>query len=329
MTTNIRWLNTPGLEPFCSRANRMNSIDINKKKLQKKETLMETVKIEDDNFIYSTYIQSELNSSFQLNLTSLHSLVKIINKQSYLRYSIFDKRHKSHNSDCNCIAKVVSNVVNNRCHLISLAVASGYQYETTAMIKKLMSLLLQKLIKNNVTELTVNIPVCNDAQLQLFERLGFIKYALDGNEAYALKLCVQNSEALEYENNEIKQMDKEKMSKIKELMSENETKASKRCNIDSNYLLNASNIYCLMNQCKHHHAVKRCVSLIRIARVLKKYHLYVAEHQRRANSNDTYLNIDNVYDNYNNICLLNDYNHLLFCHPHQFEDIYEVLIKKS
>eukprot|EP01084_Bolivina_argentea_P082189 148818_1 len=294
MTTNIRWLNTPGLEPFCSRANRMNSIDINKKKLQKKETLMETVKIEDDNFIYSTYIQSELNSSFQLNLTSLHSLVKIINKQSYLRYSIFDKRHKSHNSDCNCIAKVVSNVVNNRCHLISLAVASGYQYETTAMIKKLMSLLLQKLIKNNVTELTVNIPVCNDAQLQLFERLGFIKYALDGNEAYALKLCVQNSEALEYENNEIKQMDKE-----------------------------------IMNQCKHHHAVKRCVSLIRIARVLKKYHLYVAEHQRRANSNDTYLNIDNVYDNYNNICLLNDYNHLLFCHPHQFEDIYEVLIKKS
>eukprot|EP01084_Bolivina_argentea_P258570 435977_1 len=68
--------------------------------------------------------------------------------------------------------------------------------------------------------------------------------------------------------------------------------------------------YCIISQCG---------SLQNIINILKKY-------DEQNNSKD----IDNIYDKeYNDVHLLNDYNHLLTCHQNEFETIYNILTNNN
>eukprot|EP01084_Bolivina_argentea_P215867 366581_1 len=103
---------------------------------------------------------------------------------------------------------------------------------------------------------------------------------------------------------------------------ENDTPA----NIHSSYLLQ-------MKEEKHNHDecdLQICAHWKRIANILKCYHYTITE-QKNENKNNININdIHVIYNEYNNvnIAILNDFHHLVSVHIHQFEYIYNNLIKQ-
>eukprot|EP01084_Bolivina_argentea_P167888 291251_1 len=90
----------------------------------------------------------------------------------------------------------------------------------------------------------------------------------------------------------------------------------------SDYLLNSVNIY---KQSKEECKLTECFGLKRIRTVLDKYNSYISQQQQL---NEISIEPTNLlcYDkNYDDVKLMNDFNHLLFNHCHQFEDIYNIL----
>eukprot|EP01084_Bolivina_argentea_P114012 203083_1 len=95
--------------------------------------------------------------------------------------------------------------------------------------------------------------------------------------------------------------------------------------IDSKYLFKASSISTEPNnKC----ALQNCMNLRRIAHVFDQYNKYHIQQQEDMKQNEHgNIHIDNIYENnYNNHNLLNDYNHLLSHHEHEFDDIHNMLI---
>eukprot|EP01084_Bolivina_argentea_P108232 193426_1 len=82
------------------------------------------------------------------------------------------------------------------------------------------------------------------------------------------------------------------------------------------YLFHPSDIYCASNETC---VVEQCVSLIRIRNLLRNHKSNVKTEQKQSFNEKQHIN-------YNNIDLLNDFNHLLFTHSNDFEDIYDALI---
>eukprot|EP01084_Bolivina_argentea_P281634 481896_1 len=64
-----------------------------------------------------------------------------------------------------------------------------------------------------------------------------------------------------------------------------------------------------------------CDPFIRIKKLLQRYHLIIRQIQQNNNTNNNIYN-----DKYDNIQLINDFNHLLCYHARQFEDIYNTLL---
>eukprot|EP01084_Bolivina_argentea_P280024 478804_1 len=102
-------------------------------------------------------------------------------------------------------------------------------------------------------------------------------------------------------------------------LSKPETKATSfsvnnKC-LDSQYLLTSSSFPSIFNNddCN----LQKCSCLRRICNLLRLYQKTI----RNQDISNVYVNIDKTY---NETKALNDFNHLLFCHTHQFEDIYNM-----
>ena len=71
--------------------------------------------------------------------------------------------------------------------------------------------------------------------------------------------------------------------------------------------------------------LQECIPFFRIIEVLRQYDNYLSSNNEEQKSKTIW----NIYRNfpirYNNTSLLNDFNHLLFNHDHQFEWIYVIL----
>eukprot|EP01084_Bolivina_argentea_P050576 93021_1 len=129
------------------------------------------------------------------------------------------------------------------------------------------------------------------------------------------KQSQQNKENKDTENKEDK--DTENMRKLNELLTKLNTSDIKSTEINSIYLLESAKIYSKHknnDECK----LINCEYLKRICDILKRYNYHTQN-----------IQIQNIHINdINNICLLNDYNHLLFTHYNEFENIYNMLIKQ-
>eukprot|EP01083_Nonionella_stella_P088745 247541_1 len=75
--------------------------------------------------------------------------------------------------------------------------------------------------------------------------------------------------------------------------------------------------------------IAECESLKRIHALLVVYSLYIQTKQVNDKESSAAMNIDDIYNHisseYNNVHLLNDFNHLLYAHATEFEAIYNIL----
>eukprot|EP01084_Bolivina_argentea_P253780 426422_1 len=109
--------------------------------------------------------------------------------------------------------------------------------------------------------------------------------------------------------------------------------------IDCTYLLNSGMNYSAVKNIDDrrriicHSFISECPVLKTICRIMKKYNVFMTyqlqeqKNTKDKNENKQQCQIHEVLNNaYDNIALLNDFNHLLFAHQHQFEDIYNTFI---
>eukprot|EP01084_Bolivina_argentea_P091767 165164_1 len=116
------------------------------------------------------------------------------------------------------------------------------------------------------------------------------------------------------------------MTKLNELKLANNTSNNIRNDIQHTDKSPDTTRNCLLSKCK-------CLN--RILDVLQRYQLYINNNYNpndplnevdMKNDSKSNTNNNNIYgDNYNNSTLLNDYNHLLYFHSSQFEEIYRLL----
>eukprot|EP01084_Bolivina_argentea_P277853 474514_1 len=77
-----------------------------------------------------------------------------------------------------------------------------------------------------------------------------------------------------------------------------------------------------------HCKLKQCLSVNRLNDILKSYHIFIAN-QLNNSQKRKYISMDNIYpNNYTDIDLMNDYNHLIIFHStnDQFENVYHRFI---
>eukprot|EP01084_Bolivina_argentea_P054900 100676_1 len=70
--------------------------------------------------------------------------------------------------------------------------------------------------------------------------------------------------------------------------------------------------------------LEKCDCLARISKILNKYQIYNGKPKEKPKT------LDDIYscDGYQNVNLVNDYNHLLVAHKQQFEEVYNYLVKE-
>eukprot|EP01084_Bolivina_argentea_P018167 33863_1 len=103
---------------------------------------------------------------------------------------------------------------------------------------------------------------------------------------------------------------------------------------DSSYLYNGLVVQHNYNDIKCH--LNQCQCLKRMTNILKRYHRYISKQQQSDADQEkihgkSEYSIYNIYpsNKYNNSSLLNDFNHLIFYHCNDFEDIHTLLISQS
>eukprot|EP01084_Bolivina_argentea_P037595 69540_1 len=79
-----------------------------------------------------------------------------------------------------------------------------------------------------------------------------------------------------------------------------------------------------------HCTLDECTSLYHIGAILRKYKKYIQCHQSTQDNKDiNLLSIHQIYeevgDKYDNVQLLNDYNHILLIHDNEFDEVYHTL----
>eukprot|EP01084_Bolivina_argentea_P022503 41819_1 len=104
----------------------------------------------------------------------------------------------------------------------------------------------------------------------------------------------------------------------------------------SRYISSSHYGYATEQQCR----LSECSCILRLQKQLKVYHTFVDQVCKRDVNRPQSLQLDyhqslNTHvvkpaisariNNYDNVSILNDFHHLLYVHPHQFEDIYDIL----
>eukprot|EP01084_Bolivina_argentea_P302336 521843_1 len=111
-------------------------------------------------------------------------------------------------------------------------------------------------------------------------------------------------------------VDTNNMLKLNEFAVQHENKRFEFTDVASSHLLSVSNSLG-SKQCDH--ILAECDAIRRIRGILSRYTTYISSNDK----DDGWL-----CGYYDNTDLLNDFNHLIFYHSEQFEDIYNILINK-